>query len=89
MKDFYFENTNLISQKQWELLQEQLQYTVSNSSFYRELFEKHKLSSGEIKTPEDFRKIPLTAKEDLQLRNVDFCAVAREEIIDFVTTSGT
>ena len=89
MKDLYFENTKTIRQRQWELLQEQLKYTVSNSSFYRELFEKHKLSSGKIKTPEDFRKIPLTTKEDLQLRNVDFCAVAREEIIDFVTTSGT
>ncbi len=35
------------------------------------------------------QQIPVTTKTDLQLHNEDFICVSRDEIIDYVTTSGT
>ena len=61
----------------------------SNSPFYRDLFAKHDIQIGAIKTLEDLAQIPVTTKDDLQNRNDDFLCVDRKEVVDFITTSGT
>ncbi len=89
MHDLYFQNIEEIKKEQWSRLKQQLEYVAENSEFYKNLFRKNGISSQEIKSPEDFRKIPITTKEDLQRFNSDFIAVPDDDIIDHVTTSGT
>lgn len=67
----------------------QLEYTVENSIYYKNIFNKHNLNISEIKTENDFEKIPFTTKEDLQVYNQSFLAIPKSKIAEIVTTSGT
>lgn len=68
---------------------EQLLYLQQHSAFYQQMFKENGIDIAQIKTLEDLRQIPVTTKTDLQLHNEAFVCVSREEIIDYVTTSGT
>ena len=68
---------------------EMLAYVNTRSPFYRELFAKDKIDISKITKIEDLRQIPVTTKQDLQMRNMDFLCVHATEICDYVTTSGT
>lgn len=70
-------------------LHEALDYAYANSAFYRELFDSCKIRPADIRTIEDLRRLPVTTKQDLQLRNKDFLCVDSSQIVDYVTTSGT
>lgn len=70
-------------------LPELLTYVNEKSAFYSELFSKNNIEIKEIRTLEDLTKIPVTTKNDLQKRNDDFLCVAKSEVTDFITTSGT
>jgi|25_taG_2_1085351.scaffolds.fasta_scaffold01740_2 phenylacetate-CoA ligase len=83
MTNFYDINKNK------ELLKKQLSYAVANSPFYIKRFTDSKIDIEAIQSYEEFRKIPITTKEDLQHYNQEFIAVKKDEIIDYVTTSGT
>lgn len=89
MKDLHFQNIDIIKAKQWKALKQQLKYIAENSPYYKRLFQENSLNVAEIKSPEDFLNIPITTKEDLQLHNSEFISIPEEDIIDFVTTSGT
>jgi phenylacetate-CoA ligase len=77
----------LIMQEQ--KLQELLAYLNRQSPFYKELFARHGIDTGTIKTLEDLSAIPTTGKDDLQQRNEDFLCVPRDQIIEYASTSGT
>ena len=83
MTNFYNINKNE------ELLKKQLSYALANSPFYKRRFADCKIDIDAIQSLEEFRKIPITTKEDLQNYNEEFIAVRKDEIIDYVTTSGT
>ncbi len=70
-------------------LQENIAYAYSNSLFYKNLFDKENISINDIESVDDLVKIPVTTKQMLQVNNDDFLAVAKSEIVDYVTTSGT
>ena len=70
-------------------LHEAIDYAYTNSAFYRELFDSCKIRPADIRTIEDLRRVPVTTKQDLQLRNKDFLCVDSSQIVDYVTTSGT
>jgi len=70
-------------------LPELLGYLNKHSTFYGELFRKHKINIDEIRQLDDLAKIPVTTKDDLQERTDDFLCVPKNKIVDFVTTSGT
>ena len=78
-----------IKQLQEKLLGEQMLYISKNSKFYQKVFEQNGINPAEIKTLEDLQRIPVTTKDDLQQYNDDFICVAKNKIIDYVTTSGT
>ncbi len=78
-----------IQKIQWLQLKKQLLYLQSHSPRYKMLFKKLKLDITAVKTYEDFKKFPVTTKEDLQQYNDDFICIPKEDIIDHVTTSGT
>lgn len=70
-------------------LAEELEYLKEHSPYYGDVFAKHHIHTREIRHLEDLGKLPVTTKEDLQIRNEEFLCVPREDIIDYVTTSGT
>ena len=70
-------------------LAETLEYVNTRSPYYKELFAKENIDISKIKHIEDLQQIPVTTKQDLQLRNMDFLCVPETEILDYVTTSGT
>ena len=78
-----------ITAYQEQKMGEMLAYVYSRSPFYRELFAKEKIDVTKIRKLEDLRQIPVTTKQDLQMRNMDFLCVPVVDICDFVTTSGT
>jgi len=78
-----------IKKFQEKLLGELLLYLKEKSPYYSELFLKNKINISKIKKLEDLQYIPVTTKNDLQLRNNDFICVEKGKIIDYVTTSGT
>ncbi|MEP6261951.1 MAG: AMP-binding protein [Gillisia sp.] len=83
------ESLSLIKELQWLQLKKQLLYLQLHSPFYKKMLAKGNIDISTINTLTDFRKLPLTTKEDLQEYNEEFISVPREEIIDHVTTSGT
>ncbi|MDU1890205.1 MAG: AMP-binding protein [Dysgonomonas sp.] len=84
-----FQSTNDIKKYQEERLKETLIYLKQHSLFYQKLFQDHKIDIDKINTLEDLTTIPVTTKNDLQLNNEAFICVGKEDIIDYVTTSGT
>jgi len=74
---------------QEQKLQELLLHINLHSPFYKELFAKHDIDIGAIKTLEDLATLPTTTKEDLQQRNNDFLCVGKDKIIEYASTSGT
>jgi phenylacetate-CoA ligase len=85
------ETKSLAEQKKFQegKLPELFSYLKANSKFYSELFEKNNIDISQIKTLEDLQKIPVTTKDDIQLRNDDFVCVTPFKIIEYITTSGT
>lgn len=88
-EDIEYKSPQAIKEFQESLLREQLQYLKSNSRYYSRLFESNGIDVESIKHIEDLAKLPFTEKRDLQLCNNDFLCVPKEEIIDYITTSGT
>ncbi|CAN5381378.1 phenylacetate--CoA ligase [soil metagenome] len=78
-----------IKKMQEEKLRQLLQYVNSYSTFYKEMFQVNNIDIADIKTLEDLSKIPITVKEDLQLRSNDFLCVPQNKIIEYSSTSGT
>lgn len=81
---------NTIGTKQWSFLQQQIQYAAKHSVFYKQELDRTELDvdliSGDYN---QFTKIPITSKEQLQQYHEQFLAVPQDTIIDHVTTSGT
>jgi len=89
MSDHSFNTAKTIKTEQWSLFKMQLEYISENSPYYKWLFKEKSISVEEIKSFDDLQKLPITSKEDLQQYNLEFIAVPEDDIIDFVTTSGT
>lgn len=78
-----------IKEFQEELLRKQLVYLKENSPYYSKLFQSNQIDIEGINSIEDLTKIPVTTKDDLQQFNDEFLCVNRNQIADYVTTSGT
>lgn len=74
---------------QEDKLQDLLGYLNEKSAYYKRIFNSNNINISNIKTLEDLSQIPVTTKDDLQQHNDDFLCVPKEDIIDYVTTSGT
>ncbi len=87
--DIEYQSVEAIQSYQEELLRKQLAYLNEHSPYYQRMFESFGIDTASIRTIDDLVRIPFTEKKDLQLYNEDFLCVPREEIIDYITTSGT
>jgi len=74
---------------QEQRLAEALAYLQAHSVFYQKMFKEHHIDIAKIKKIEDLQQIPVTTKKDLQLNNNSFICVSKDDVIDYVTTSGT
>ena len=63
-----------------------VKYAYENSPFYREHFSAVNMDDFSIS---DFENLPFTSKADVSLNNDSFYCVSRDEISEFVSTSGT
>jgi phenylacetate-CoA ligase len=72
---------------QSKLLSVQLDWVMEHSPFYREHLADSR--AGLIRTVDELVALPVTTKEHLQQRNMEFLCVEQEKIIDYITTSGT
>ena len=87
--DIEFQTKEEIKRFQEELLRKQVAFLAAHSAYYQRVFEAERIQPESIRTLEDLHRLPFTEKKDLQLYNRDFLCCPREDIIDFVTTSGT
>lgn len=70
----------------FSVLEQTVQYASQHSPYYAP---RLAFLAGQTLTPEAFRQIPFTSKEDLSAHNAAFLAVPMHEVAEFVTTSGT
>ncbi len=87
--DIEFESVERIRAYQEELLRKQMAYLAAHSPYYRRMFAEHGIDPASIRMIDDLQRMPFTEKADLQRFNNDFLCVPREDIIDYITTSGT
>ena len=87
--DIQFRSPEEIKLYQEARLTETLAYLQAHSHFYQQMFKEHSIDITRIKKIEDLQQIPVTTKTDLQLHNSEFICVDPDDIIDYVTTSGT
>ena len=87
--DIQFRSPEEIKLYQEARLTETLVYLQAHSRFYQQMFKEHSIDITRIKKIEDLQQIPVTTKTDLQLHNSEFICVDPDDIIDYVTTSGT
>lgn len=84
-----FAESREIAELQNRLLRETLSYVAKNSPYYKRLFAQHNIDVTQIKNVEQLAHLPICSKSDLQQFNSDFLCVAPNQIVDYITTSGT
>ena len=84
-----YSDRTAIEQYQLEKLVESLHYLNKNSTYYKSLFDIHKINPAEIKSIAAFQKIPTTSKNHLQEYNMDFLCIPTTDVAEWITTSGT
>ena len=89
MNDIEFQSEAEIKAYQEELLRRDMDYLAARSPYYRRLFRSYGIRPGRIRRLEDLEQIPFTEKKDLQLYNEEFRCCPKEDIVDYITTSGT
>jgi phenylacetate-CoA ligase len=63
---------------------------AGKSPFYSQVFEKHRMTPGKIKTLEDIERIPFTTKDDLRKEfPFGFLTVPRDKVVRVHSSSGT
>lgn len=87
--DISFEQAAQICGMQEKKLQDLIHYVAEHSPFYKERFAACGINPATIQNLDDLRLIPVTTKEELQIRNWDFCCVPRTEIAEYMSSSGT
>lgn len=70
-------------------LRKLLVYLQDKSPFYKDLFRKNDIDITAIRIVEDLQKIPTTSKNDFIGKEDDFICVNSDDLVDYVTTSGT
>ena len=70
-------------------LHELLRYVSAKSKYYQRIFKESHIDIESIRTISDLQSIPFTTKDDLAKFNADFLCVEKNQVADYVTTSGT
>ena len=79
-------STEEIKRIQWGKLKRLLDYVYHNVPYYKRIFNDLKLTPADINTPEDFRKLPLLTKDDID-KNISNIISERYSKNDLVENS--
>ncbi|MBI5445175.1 MAG: phenylacetate--CoA ligase family protein [Deltaproteobacteria bacterium] len=85
---------------QWTRLQAELRYAYARSPFYRKTFDEAGVRPGDVRTWDDFRRVPVLAKDDLRRAQTEsleteghpfggITCAPREKVVRVNATSGT
>ena len=74
---------------QLQQLKNCLKYTNLHSAFYQNYFKTNDINILDFKSLQDFNKIPITTKNQLQKYPESFLAVPKNDIIEISSTSGS
>ncbi|MGB5989157.1 MAG: AMP-binding protein [Marinifilaceae bacterium] len=88
-KEIVFSSKEDISNFQNEELKKLLIYLKEHSAFYQQQFKDNNIDINSINNTEDLLQFPTTSKDDFIGNESAFICVDNDELIDFVTTSGT
>ncbi|MHC4386860.1 MAG: methyltransferase domain-containing protein, partial [Planctomycetota bacterium] len=66
LEENQWQSSQEIERIQWDMLQSLLKHTYEHVPFYRRLFETHGIDPRDIRTMDDFQKIPVLRKADIQ-----------------------
>lgn len=72
-----------------EKVLELMSFVKKHSVFYQKMAARTGIDLDRIRSVADLRQLPFTTKEDLHRFNAEFLCVPRDQVIDYVTTSGT
>ena len=84
-----FRSIDEIKSFQEEALRQAMVYLGERSPFYKRIFKENGIEPTRIKSLEDLKLLPTTCKADVQKFNNDFLCVPKNQVLDYVTTSGT
>lgn len=87
--DIEYASPQEIARYQEDLLRKQIAYLAAHSPYYKRMFARTGIDPESIQAIADLQRLPFTEKKDLQLYNEDFLCVPKQDIIDYITTSGT
>ena len=71
-------STEQLQELQWQRLKQLLEHSYQNVPFYRRRFDQAGLHPDAVKLPEDFRKIPILTRRDVQSNLEDLVATNYE-----------
>lgn len=77
-----------LQERQWQKLQALLQHASSNVPYYRQLFQDAGIDPRDIRTPEDFRRIPYLTKTIIREHEHDL-KVPQEKLFRSSTSGST
>ncbi|MFC1809705.1 hypothetical protein ACFL3D_06315, partial [Candidatus Omnitrophota bacterium] len=85
-----FNNQSLILNKQLENIRALCEYAYNNTVFYKQSFQKAGLKPGDIKSIEDFSRLPVITREELN-KNIDYMIASNieEQELMYDSTGGT
>jgi len=78
-----------VSKSQLGSLEKTVRYAYKKSAYYKKTFQPFLDSSSNKFDIDVFKELPFTTKEDLGSNNDAFLCVSKNEIAEYVTTSGT
>jgi phenylacetate-CoA ligase len=85
-EDLQNSNQDKITKTQNKLFLDHFNYTLTNSPFYKKLYNSIGIDVNAIQSIDDIKKLPFTRKSDI---NNDLICVDQEKIVDICLTSGT
>ena len=66
LRDVQWMSSEELQARQWQKLYALLKYAYENTQYYRQIFQKLRLTPQDIKTPEDFRKLPYLTRDGIR-----------------------
>jgi phenylacetate-CoA ligase len=92
--DALMENQNLpttqLEQLNWEKRKRLLTYAFNNVPIYRRKYSEAGLHPSDVNSPDDFEKLPIICREDLQNHFREFLSKeARPDLLALATTGGS
>lgn len=88
-KDLQFVSKDEWTQVQEDCMKKQLQYLQKKSPYYSKILNQSSLNVNSIRDLQEIKQLPFTQKEDVQASFNNFLCVQKNEIAEYVCTSGT